>query len=104
MAIFDNNYLKADRRKRSLNNSSILYDGINFVLGLGIIICAFLIFVDIKEYEKLFTLVFFMSGTMNLVMGIKYFKRRERLKAISLFAAVMILYVVAVISMIALWL
>lgn len=104
VTIFDSNYLKADRRKRSLNSSSALYDGINFVLGLGIIICALLIFVDLKEYEKMFTLVFFMSGTMNLVMGIKYFKRHELVKAIGLFAAVLVLYTVAVISLIALWL
>ena len=104
MAIFDRNYLKIDRRKRSLNNSSFLYDGINFILGLGIIVCAFLIFVDIDEYERLFTLVFFMSATMNLVMGIKYFKRHEWVKVVSFFLAVLILYAVAVISLIALWL
>lgn len=104
MTLFDNSYLKVDRRKRLLNSSSVLYDWINFLLGVGIIICSFLIFVDLKEYEKLFTLVFFMSATMNLVMGFKYFKRHEKMKAFTLFVAVAVLSVVAVISLIALWL
>lgn len=95
--------MRRDRRRRTPNNNYLLYDISNIVLGISIIISSIVLFIDIKSNERLFAIVFTLSGTMNLVMGIKYFARREIGKTIGLFLASVVLYIIAAISFIALW-
>ena len=98
MAGLNGNYLKTERRRRSLNTSSILYDIINGILGVGVIICTFFILINVSKYEKLFPIAFLLAGTMNFIMGIKYVKR-----TIALFLATVVLYVVGGVILVGLW-
>ena len=103
MAGLNGNYLKTERRRRSLNTSSLLYDAINALLGIGVIVCTFFILMNVSKHEKLFPIAFLLAGTMNLVMGIKYLKRHEMIRTIALFLATLVLYAVGGITLIGLW-
>lgn len=103
MAGLNGNYLKTERRRRSLNTSSILYDIINGILGVGVIICTFFILINVSKYEKLFPIAFLLAGTMNFIMGIKYVKRHEVIRTIALFLATVVLYVVGGVTLVGLW-
>ena len=95
-------YSKNNRRRRNLNSSG-LYDMINIILGIGIIITSIVIFIDHVKYDKVFTVVFLLAAIMNLCMGIKYYHRREIAKMIALFIASIFLIIMTIISFIALW-
>ncbi len=102
MSFLRKDYSKSDRRRRSLNSSGI-YDTINIILGLGVIITAVVIFIDKVKYDKVFTIVFLLAAIMNICMGIKYYHRREIVKMIALFCAGIFLLIMMIISFIALW-
>ncbi len=93
---------KDEGRRRSVNKSGV-YDVINFILGLCIIISTFVIFTDRVKYEKVFTAVFLFAAAMNICMGVKYFKRDEKLKAIVLTLAGIFLVAMTVLTLFAFW-
>lgn len=93
---------KDEGRRRSVNKSGV-YDVINAIMGLCIILSTFVIFIDRVKYEKMFTAVFLFASTMNTCMGIKYLKRQERLKAIVLILAGIFLMAVTVLTFFAFW-
>lgn len=95
--------VKAERRRRLANTRTIMYDALNTILGIGIILCAFLLFVDQDKYEVLFPAVFVMAGAMDLVLGIKTIKRNEYVRGIALYVAAGLMLIMSLISSIALW-
>ena len=104
MTGMNRNFLKTERRRRALNTSAILYDVMNAILGLAVIVCTFFIVMNVSKHEKLFPIAFLLAGTMNLVMGMKYVKRHEVVRTIALFLATVILYVFSGVTFVALWL
>lgn len=103
MSFSNNRSMKTERRKRNINATGGFYDTINFILGIGVIVSAFVIFIDHEKYNKLFTIVFLLSSLMNFCMGIKYFKRHEMLKTAALMIAGIFLMVMMAVTLIALW-
>lgn len=103
MSFSNDRGMKAERRKRNINAAGGLYDTINFILGIGVIVGAFVIFIDHEKYNKLFMIVFLLSSLMNFCMGMKYFKRHEMLKTAALMIAGIFLMVMMVITLIAFW-
>lgn len=90
---------------KKIGNSFIsVTDLINIILGVLIIISSVILLVDIKQYEKFFTVIFILASAMNICMGTKYYKRSDAPRMIALFAFAIILLVLAVASFIALWL
>lgn len=103
MSFSNNRFLKKERRKKNINATGGFYDTINFILGIGVIVSAFIIFIDHIKYEKIYTIVFLMASIMNFCMGIKYFKRSEMLKTAALMIAGVFLMAMAVITFTAFW-
>lgn len=93
---------KSESRRRNANKSGI-YDTINVILGLCVIMSTIIIFIDSDKYEKFFTAVFIFAASMNICMGIKYFKRNEILKTIALMIAGVFLIGMTVLTVFAFW-
>ena len=102
MAFSNNRSVRVDRRKRNLNASGV-YDTINFILGIGVIVSSIVIFIDYNKYDKVFMIAFLLASLMNFCMGMKYFKRSEMVKAIALFLAGIFLMAMTVLSFLVLW-
>lgn len=102
MAFLKRENMRMERRRRGIHSSGI-YDTINFVLGIVIILTALFIFIDRAKYEKLFTVVFLLAAAMNMCMGIKYYHRKELAKIIALVLASIFFIGMMIISFVALW-
>lgn len=102
MSFLNKDFAKSDRHRRSLNSSGI-YDTINVILGIGIIISSIVVFIDHVKYNRVFTIVFLLAAIMNLCMGVKYYHRREIAKTIALIIAGVFLIAMMIISFMALW-
>ncbi len=94
--------MRSDRR-RKFQYTGLIMDIMNLVLGLTTIILAIVVLVNVKENVKLFPVLFATSGTMNFIMGLKYFKRDEKSRGIMLVIAAIIILAVSAIGFIALW-
>lgn len=103
MSFLKKEYSKNDRKRRNLHSSGI-YDVINIIMGIGVIITAIVIFIDQNKYDKAFAVEFFFACVLNVCMGIKYYHRREIAKTAALFIAGVFMFIMMVISLIALWL
>lgn len=97
MAFLNKENLKVEKRRRNINSSGI-YDTVNVILGIAILIVAAIIFIDKEKYDKLFAVEFMLVAAMNICMGIKYLKRQEIVKTIALFLAGAFFAVIMVIS------
>lgn len=95
--------MKIERRVRNGNSMEMILDTVNFILGIGVILSAFVLFIDHEKNEKFFTIVFFMAAIMNLCMGYKYFKKHELVKTAALIIAGVLLVFMSIITFIALW-
>ncbi len=95
--------VKRDRRIRNGNSTGIVLDTINFILGIGVILSAFVVFIDHEKNQRFFTVVFILSALMNICMGYKYFKRHEVIKTAALMIAGVLLIVMSVITFMAFW-
>lgn len=94
---------KLDRRIRSRNAMGDAIDIINFILGICVVITAFLVIVNHNKYEKLFPVVFLFAALLNGSMAFKSFKRHELVRMIAGIIAALFLMVMTIISLIALW-
>lgn len=102
MSFLDKDSIRLERRRRGLNSSGI-YDMLNFILGICIILTAIFIFIDRVKYEKLFTVVFLFATALNMCMGIKYYHRHEIVKVAALVCASIFFILMMIISFMALW-
>ena len=92
--------MKSGRRYGTIAN---VLDIVNIIIAMLIVVCTVFLFVDLKENEKLFTVVFLLATVTNVDMAVKYYKRVDipRTVALSLFA--LLLLVLSVLSFVTLW-
>lgn len=89
------------RRRRA--NSSGVYDIIDTILGVLVVLFTVFILIDKEKYEKFFVAVFFFAATMNFCMGLKFFKRSDLPKVVALMLATLFLLGMTVVTFLAFW-
>ncbi|MBQ6815350.1 MAG: hypothetical protein IJP13_07430 [Lachnospiraceae bacterium] len=73
-----------ERRKRPFRYFGRVVDIINIIFSVLIFACALILFMNREENMLLFPAIFFCAAVINLAMGIKYYKRDEMGRFISL--------------------
>ncbi len=89
--------------RRSSKKLGKFIDVINIIIAVAIVALAAFIGYDVKSNVKLFPILFFCAMLMNLIMGIKFFKRGELLRASTLFMATIALLVMTILSYMTTW-
>ena len=74
-------------RKRQFRRFGRIIDIINLILSAVVLVCAVLVALNTAENILLFPVIFMCTGLINLVLAIKYYKRRETFKFIVLMLA-----------------
>ena len=72
------------KRKRPFRHLGRVVDVINLILSAVVLVCAVLIVVNREDNMLLFPVVFMCTGLINLALAVKYYKRRETFKVITL--------------------
>ncbi len=95
-------------KKRNPRNTAMVLDLLHIVIGILVVICAVLAFLNPEKYQMLFPVIFGLSALLNGVNG--WFRIREsgrdnRKKAAGagLLASAVILLAVGVVSAISIW-
>lgn len=101
MSFLNKESIKTERRIKRLKSSGI-YDVINVILGLIIIVIAVVIFIDKEKYSNLFAIEFLFAAGMNICMSLKYYQRQEVIKVIVGVLAVIFFIIMAVLGFLAL--
>lgn len=73
-----------ERRKRPFRHLGRIIDIINIVLSIVVITSALFIAIDRAENMLLFPVIFLCTSLINLALAIKFYKRNERMKALTL--------------------
>ncbi len=89
-------------KKRSLTSSGI-YDVINLIMGIIIILASIFVFIGRIKFMKAYIVVFLCAAVMNICMGIKYYNRKDPVKFIPLFIAGVFFLVLTIICIIAMF-
>ncbi len=92
------------RSRKPYRRAGFFIDLFDFILSIGIIICGVMNIVDPKGNAKLFPLICIMGAFLNGTMCLKYYMRKDYVRAISLTVAGIILMVIGIFSVLALWL
>lgn len=103
MSFSSKNRSRNERRVRNVNSTGNVLDILNLILGILVIIFTLIIVINFKKNEKMFVPAFLSASLMNIFMGIKYYKRNEIIKPITLFIAGIFLMIMTVISFMAFW-
>lgn len=93
--------LSKNIRRRKVSSSGI-YDVINVILGVLIILVGILLFISREKFQQMFAVEFILAMGMNICLGIKRLARREVLKSVALFIAAAFFLLMTVISIAAL--
>lgn len=72
------------KRKRPFRHLGRVVDVINLILSAAVLVCAVLIAVNREENMLLFPVIFMCTGLINLALAVKYYKRRETFKFVTL--------------------
>lgn len=75
------------KRKKPFRHLGRVVDVINLILSAIVIVCAVLIAVNTEKNMLLFPVIFMCTGLINLALAVKYYKRRETFKFITLMLA-----------------
>lgn len=73
-----------ERRKRPFRHLGKVVDIINIILSLVVIVCAVIVAINRAENLFLFPVIFLSTALINLVLAIKYYKRRDSFRVITL--------------------
>ena len=73
-----------ERRKRPFRHLGRVVDIINIILSAVVIICAVLVAFNRQGNLILFPVIFFSTALINLALAIKYYKRHDGLRVITL--------------------
>lgn len=92
-----------NKNRQRLRRVGLIFDTIDVLLGIAILVTGLLIFTDVSGNVRLFPALFGMAGAMNLIMGLKYIIQKARLKGFSMVLTALILAVISVISYIGTW-
>lgn len=103
MSFSGKKHTKTERRIRNGNSIGNVLDIVNLILGILVILFTFIIIINLKKNDKMFAPAFLSASLMNICMGIKYYKRHEIIKFISLIIAGIFLMIMTVISFMAFW-
>lgn len=72
------------KRKRPFRHLGRVVDVINLILSAVVLVCAVLIAINREDNMLLFPVVFMCTGLINLALAVKYYKRRENFKVVTL--------------------
>lgn len=72
------------RRKRPFRHLGRVVDIINLILSAIVLVCAVLVAVNTEKNMLLFPVIFMCTGLINLALAVKYYKRRETFKCVTL--------------------
>ena len=73
-----------ERRKRPFRHLGKVVDIINIILSVVVIACAVIVALNRAENLFLFPVIFLCTAMINLVLAIKYYKRRDSFRVITL--------------------
>ena len=73
-----------ERKKRPFRYLGRVVDIINILLSAVVITCAVFVALNREENLLLFPVIFICTALINLVLAIKYYKRRDSLRVITL--------------------
>lgn len=72
------------KRKKPFRHLGRVVDVINLILSAVVLVCAVLIAVNREENMLLFPVIFMCTGLINMALAVKYYKRRETFKFVTL--------------------
>lgn len=90
--------MEIDRNRKTFRKIVFFMDTINMVLDIAILIIGVWILIDFKEHAGMFPVLFGFAAIMNLIMGIKYHMREEKIRAIAMLFVAGLLFAVSLIS------
>lgn len=73
-----------ESRKRPFRHLGRVVDITNIILSAVVIVCAVIVVLNRQENLILFPVIFIATAFINLVLAIKYYKRRDSLRVITL--------------------
>lgn len=92
--------MEFERRKRPFRYLGKIIDGINIMLAIAVVVCAVLILLDTTGNMLLFPVIFFCTALMNMMLGIKYYKRKETGKVIMLILGFILFMAIGIASLV----
>ncbi len=72
------------KRKKPFRHLGRVVDVINLILSVVVLVCAVLVAIDTEKNMLLFPVIFMCTGLINLALAVKYYKRRETFKCVTL--------------------
>ena len=73
-----------ERRKRPFRHLGRVVDIINVILSVVVVTCAVIVALKREEKLILFPVIFFCTALINLVLAIKYYKRHDGFRVLTL--------------------
>ncbi|MDO4266903.1 MAG: hypothetical protein Q4C73_00415 [Eubacteriales bacterium] len=98
----------AQDKKKNPRNTAMMLDVLHIAVGILVVICAVLAFVNPSGNQFLFPVIFWLAALLNCVNGWCRMKsggrdRKKRAGAISLLAAAVLLFVIGALSAVGIW-
>ena len=91
---------KKSLRRRNWREHGILIDWINVVLSVLILVSSVFLMIDIHKYMFMFPVIFFLSGIMNICLGIKKYKMDQYAASIISIVAALLLIALSIFALI----
>ena len=100
--------MAGNERRRKVRGESMALDTMHIVIGIAVVIMAFLSFINPEEYMIFFPVIFFLAAVLNLATGRYRMKRskrnqKQKLSAVLQMAFGGALLVLTVISAVSIW-
>ena len=100
--------MAGNERRRKVRGESMALDTMHIVIGIAVVIMAFLSFINPEEYMIFFPVIFFLAAVLNLATGRYKMKRskrnqKQKLSAVLQMAFGGALLVLTVISAVSIW-
>lgn len=89
---------KSIRSRKPYRRTGFFVDVFDFILSVAIVVCGVMNILAPERNAKLFPIICIMGTLLNGTMSIKYYMRRDYVRAIALTVAAIILAFVAVFS------
>ncbi|MCI7795979.1 MAG: hypothetical protein MR528_06730 [Lachnospiraceae bacterium] len=100
--------MAGNERRRKVRGESMALDTMHIVIGIAVVIMAFLSFINPEEYMIFFPVIFCLAAVLNLATGRYRMKRskrnqKQKLSAVLQMAFGGALLVLTVISAVSIW-
>ena len=73
-----------ERRKRPFRHLGRVVDIINIILSVVVVTCAVFVALNREENLLLFPVIFLSTALINLALAVKYYKRRDNFRVMTL--------------------